>query len=153
MTDFHHSMNATEIQLPPIGGTAQDDDDVVADCYQLRTELIAAEAAAASEQEAEVIIDRRLEADDAVWSAVIRDEQDILTKIDVLRCLVQSMTAEDMLPLIAELHRQVEEFAQGVAWLLGDLRDVRVSILNFHPGRNACPLLTRSHRVVPLRAV
>jgi hypothetical protein len=152
MTDFHHSMNATEIQLPPIGGTAQDD-DAVADWYQLRAQLIDAEANAATEQEAEEIIDQRLEADDAVWSAPIRNEQDILTKIEVLRCLVQSMTAEDMLPFIAELHRQVAEFAQWCAWLLGDLRDVRVSILNFHPGRNACPLLTRSHRVVPLRAV
>jgi hypothetical protein len=152
MTDFHHSMNATEIQLPPIGGTAQDD-DAVADWYQLRAQLIDAEANAATEQEAEEIIDQRLEADDAVWSAPIRDEQDILTKIEVLRCLVQSMTAEDMLPFIAELHRQVAEFAQWCAWLLGDLRDVRVSILNFHPKRNACPLLARSHRVVPLRAV
>lgn len=67
-----------------------------------------------TEQEAEEIIDRRLEAADAVWLAPIRDEQDILHKIDVLRCLVQSMTAEDMLPFIAELHRQIAEFAQAV---------------------------------------
>jgi hypothetical protein len=109
MTDFHHSMNVTETQLPPIG----EDDDAVADCYQLRTELIAAEANAATEQEAEEIMERRLEADDVVWSAAIREEQDIADKISVLATMTQSMTAQDMLPLIAELHRQVEEFAQA----------------------------------------
>ena len=75
--------------------------------------MIAAEANAATEQEVEEIIDQRLDADDAVWSAAIRDEQDILTKIDVLRSLTQSMTAEDMLPFIAELQRQVAAFAEA----------------------------------------
>jgi hypothetical protein len=111
MTDAYTSTNFPPIQHWPMTLPLT---IAAADCYELRRELIEAEAAAVSEQEAEIIIDRRLEADDAVWSAVIRDERDILTKIDVLAGLVQSMTAAEMLPFIAELQRRVAEFAQRV---------------------------------------
>jgi hypothetical protein len=120
MTDIHDSTNLQPIQRRPatLPLTAQrrsfkETASAAADCYQLRAELIEAEANAATEQEADELMDQRLDADNEVWSAPIRDERDILAKIAVMAGLVQSMTAADMLPFMGELFRQVAEFAQA----------------------------------------